>query len=105
MSVAEAKNLIFEIVEKENSEDLLSRINKLKNQGEEILEQKARDILASTIQRLATSVSADVFTSTVTLPSDDMKGKIIGKEGRNIKTFERLTGVELLVDDIPVQLS
>ena len=101
LSEEEAKNQVFEKVEKENEEALLNRIQKLELAGEDALEEKSKNILATTIQRLAASVSADMFTSTVVIPSDDIKGKIIGKEGRNIKAFERETGVELLVDDVP----
>ena len=65
------------------------------------MEEKAKVILATTIQRLASSVTADVFTTNIPIESDDIKGKIIGKEGRNIKAFERETGVEVIVDDTP----
>jgi ribonuclease Y len=101
LTEAEAKEQIFATVTKQHEEDVLTRIHKLENAGEEGVEEKAKTILATTIQRLASSVSADVFTSYVTIPSDDVKGKIIGKEGRNIKAFERETGVELIVDDVP----
>lgn len=97
----EAKNEIFKIVEKQSEEDIMARIQKLERTGEEKLESKAKEILASCIQRLGNSVSSDVLTTTVTIPSDELKGKIIGKEGRNIKAFERITGVELIVDDTP----
>jgi ribonuclease Y len=97
----EAKVQIINTVEKQNEEDILGRIHKLESAGEDVLEEKAKNILATTIQRLAASVTADVFTSLIAIPSDDVKGKIIGKEGRNIKAFERETGVELLVDDVP----
>ncbi len=97
----EAKEEIVTLAKKQNEEDLLGRIHKMEIAGEDALEEKAKTILTTVIQRLASSVSADMFTSTVTIPSDDVKGKIIGKEGRNIKAFERETGVELLVDDVP----
>ena len=101
MTADEAKNEIIRALEKQSEEDLLMRMNKLESQGEEMLEQKARDILAISIQRLASSVASDVMSTSVEIPSDDVKGKIIGKEGRNIKTFERITGVEVLIDDTP----
>jgi ribonuclease Y len=69
--------------------------------GEERLEQKAKSILATSIQRLANAVSSDMLTTHVAIPNDEIKGKIIGKEGRNIKAFERATGVEVIVDDTP----
>lgn len=97
----EAKSEIFSIIEKENEENILTRMKKLELLGEETLEQKAKSILATSIQRLASSVSSDMMTSHVTIPSDEIKGKVIGKEGRNIKAFERATGVEVIVDDTP----
>lgn len=101
LSTEEAKTELMKMVEKEAEEDLLVRMNKLENHGEEILERKARDILANSIQRLSTSVAQDVMSTSVEIPSEDIKGKIIGKEGRNIKAFERITGVEVMVDDTP----
>lgn len=101
LSAEEAKNEIIRILEKKHEEDITVRMKKLENQGEDMLAQKAKDILAVSIQRLASSVASDFMSSTVEIPSDDVKGKIIGKEGRNIKTFERITGVEVLVDDTP----
>ncbi len=100
LSEDDARAQVIATVEKQSEEDLLNRIHKLEIAGEEALEDKAKNILTTTIQRLAASVSADMFTTQVAIPSDDIKGKIIGKEGRNIKAFERETGVELLVDDV-----
>lgn len=97
----EAKSKIVESVEKKYEADLLSRIQKLERFGLETFEKKARDILASIIQRVASSTASEVTVSSVTLPSEDIKGKIIGKEGRNIRAFERAAGVELIVDDTP----
>lgn len=97
----EAKLELFSQIEKESHEDILARIQKFERIGSEELESKARDILATTIQRLATAVPAEIMTTTVAIPSDEVKGKIIGKEGRNIKAFERATGVEVIVDDTP----
>lgn len=101
LSKEQAKEEIINKVEKEYENDILARINKLERSGEERLLRKAQDILATTIQRLSNSVSADMLTTAVSIPSDEIKGKIIGKEGRNIKAFERVTGVELIVDDTP----
>jgi len=101
LSQTEAKEEIIKLVEKQAEEDILVRMNKLESQGEEALENKAKDILAMSIQRLASSVASDVMATSVPIPSDDIKGKIIGKEGRNIKAFERMTGVEVMVDDTP----
>ncbi len=101
LSADEAKNQIIKMLEKQNEQDFMVRLQKLEAQGEELLEQKAKNILAVSIQRLASSVASDFMSSTIEIPSDDIKGKIIGKEGRNIKAFERATGVEVLVDDSP----
>lgn len=101
LTVAEARDQLIKMVEKQSAEDLLVRINKLETQGEDMLDRKAQDILAVSIQRLASSVSQDALSTMVEIPSDDVKGKIIGKEGRNIKAFERITGVEVMVDDTP----
>jgi ribonuclease Y len=101
LSAEEAKDQLVKLIEKQSEEDLLVRLNKLETRGEEMLEQKARDILAMSIQRLSSSVAQDVMSTIVEIPSDDVKGKIIGKEGRNIKAFERITGVEVMVDDTP----
>lgn len=101
MSQEEARNEIIKNIEKNHTEDLMVRIQKLEQNGEDILENKARDILASSIQRLANSVASDVMSTSVNIPNDEIKGKIIGKEGRNIKAFERMSGVEIIVDDTP----
>jgi ribonuclease Y len=97
----EARTSLLHTVEKKYEEDILVRMQKLEQFGEEKLEAKAKDILTTCIQRLGNSVSADVLSTTLVIPSDDLKGKIIGKEGRNIKAFERATGVEIIVDDTP----
>ena len=97
----DAKTQIIEEVEKKHSNDILARIQKIEQFGLETLEKKARDILASIIQRVASSTASEVTVTSLTIPSDDLKGKIIGKEGRNIRAFERAAGVELIVDDTP----
>ncbi len=101
MTTEDAKNVLIKTVEKNSEQDLLARIQKLEQSGEETLERKAQDILAISIQRLANSVASDVMSTSVSIPNDELKGKIIGKEGRNIKAFERMTGVEVIVDDTP----
>lgn len=101
LSAEAAKEELFAIIEKKNEEDILVRMQKLEMSGAEKLDRKAKDILATSIQRLASSVSSEMLTTTVQIPSDEVKGKIIGKEGRNIKAFERATGVEIIVDDTP----
>lgn len=97
----EARGELLRVVECEHEEDLLARMQKLEREGIEKFEGRAREILSTAIQRLASSVASEVMATSVTLPSDEIKGKIIGKEGRNIKAFERVTGVEVIVDDTP----
>ncbi len=97
----EAKQELIKTIEKNEEQDILTRIRKLEQTGEETLENKAKNILAISIQRLSNSVGGDVMSTSVTIPNDEIKGKIIGKEGRNIKAFERMTGVEVIVDDTP----
>ncbi len=77
----------------------------MRRTGRKQLEEKARSILLSTIHRLGNSVNSEVMTLSVTLPSEELKGKIIGKEGRNIKTFERATGVDVIIDDAPDRIT
>ena len=101
LSKVEAKKELLRVVEKEAEEDLLIRMQKLETEGGERFEARAKEVLSTAIQRLATSISGDVMSTVVALPSDEVKGKIIGKEGRNIKAFERVTGVEIIVDDTP----
>lgn len=101
LSVETAKEEIIKSVEKDNEEDILVRMQKLEAQGEDRLENRAKSILAMSIQRLANSVASDALSTSVPIANDELKGKIIGKEGRNIKAFERMTGVEVIVDDTP----
>lgn len=97
----EAVAKLMHTVEANHEEDMLARVQKLEIDGKERLEAKARDILTTAIHRMGNSVHADVLTTSIPIPSDDIKGKIIGKEGRNIRTFERATGVDVLVDETP----
>jgi ribonucrease Y len=101
LSEAQAREELWEDIERNHEEAILLRLQKLGAHGRERLEEKARAILVSTIHRLGNAVNADVMSLSVAIPSDEVKGKIIGKEGRNIKTFERVTGVEVLIDDTP----
>jgi ribonuclease Y len=97
----EAKKMLLAQLEKDYSEDLAVRIQKLSTSNREVIDKKAKEILATAIQRLGTAVPTDIFSSIIDLKNEEVKGKIIGKEGRNIKTFERLTGVEIIIDDTP----
>jgi len=101
MNKEEAKEVLIKNVESEVKDELYQRVRKIEKQNTEEVEEKAREILSGVIERCATNHSADTTTTTVTLSNDEMKGRIIGKEGRNIKTIEQLTGVELIVDETP----
>jgi ribonuclease Y len=101
LSRAEAEKLLFERLEAELSQEVADRIQKREEEFRLSCEEKARSILASAIQRYGAAHTADTTVSTVDIPSDDMKGRIIGREGRNIRTFEKCTGVDVIVDDTP----
>jgi len=101
LSEKEAKQELIKAVEEKEKSDLLQRIRKLKQENEERFEGLAKEITATAIQKYALSQAQDITTTIVTLPSDEIKGRIIGKEGRNIKTLEKLAGVEIIVDDTP----
>src|SRR3989338_2342754 len=101
LTEAEAKEELVRDVEKKYEEDLMVRIQKLENSSDEKLDRRAKEILATSIQRLAASTAAELMTTVVSIPNNEIKGKIIGKEGRKIRAFERAAGVELIVDDTP----
>jgi ribonucrease Y len=101
LSEEEAKAELLKELEQRHEEDLLAKMMKLEQMSEEKLDRRAKDILASSIQRLASSTASELMTTVVTIPNNEIKGKIIGKEGRNIRAFERAAGVELIVDDTP----
>lgn len=97
----EAKKVLLDNTEKDIKDELVHRINKLQRESSEVLDREAKDMLSRVIQRTASPHTAETTTTVVNLPSDDMKGRIIGREGRNIKALEQLTGVEIIVDDTP----
>jgi ribonucrease Y len=101
MSQEEALNKLFKRIEEDKQEELMNRIHKLDQMSEDELEIRANKILSLVVQRNAASHVADATITYVELPSEDMKGRIIGREGRNIKAIEHLTGCELIVDDTP----
>jgi len=96
-----ARELLMKEMEKESEENFLVRLQKLEQFGQEKLEKRAREILTAAIHRYGNAVSSDTMATAITIPSDDLKGKIIGKEGRNIKALERATGVEVIIDETP----
>ena len=97
----EALARLLKNIEDDNQEALMSRVRKLEQMTEEELERQSRKLLSLSISRFASSQSVDTTTTSVELPSDEMKGRIIGKEGRNIKAIELHTGTEIIVDDTP----
>ncbi|HEY9595557.1 MAG TPA: ribonuclease Y [Spirochaetia bacterium] len=101
LSRAEAKKLLIQSLENEARHDAQVTINLIEQEARLAADKKARDILITTIQRLATDVASEVTVTTVSLPNDEMKGRIIGREGRNIRTLETLTGVDIIIDDTP----
>ncbi len=101
MSTAEAKQALSESVEAETREETSRRLREWEAKLKEGANEKAREILSQAIQRCASEVVSETTVSTVPLPSDEMKGRLIGREGRNIKALEQATGVDLIVDDTP----
>lgn len=101
LTEGEAKELLVKNVEDRMKDELLGRIRKIETESTDELDRRAKNILATVIQRVASSHTAESTTMIVNIPNDEMKGRIIGREGRNIKTIENLTGVEIIVDDTP----
>ena len=101
LSQAQAKKELLKLIEDKNKEEIFAKIQKLEKYGKEELEKKAQDVMVSALQRYGASQAAEITTTTVNLPNEEIKGKIIGREGRNIRTLERLSGVEIIIDDTP----
>jgi ribonuclease Y len=101
LSVSDAREELFRGIEGKYEEDLLVRMQKMETANTEKLDRRAKDILAASINRLASSTASEMMTTSVNIPNDEIKGKIIGKEGRNIRAFERASGVELIIDETP----
>jgi ribonuclease Y len=101
ISSAEAKKLLIKAIEEEAMEDVNRRIREIEAQLKRDADERSREILSQSIQRLATSVVSETTVSVVALPSDEMKGRLIGREGRNIRALENATGVDLIIDDTP----
>jgi ribonuclease Y len=101
MTKEEAKDLLLETVQQEARQDMARVIREVEAEAREEAERKARKIVTLAVQRIASDQVAEVSVSTVPLPSDDMKGRIIGRQGRNIRALENATGVDLVVDDTP----
>lgn len=100
-SAEEAKEMLFEQIRQEARHEAALIANEIEMEAKEISERKAREIITYAMERCSSDHVAETAVSAVSLPSDDMKGRIIGREGRNIRSFEAATGVELIVDDTP----
>ena len=105
MKKQEAKDLLVSSMTEEAKKEAGNIIKKIEEQAKEEGDKKARDIVASAIQKCATDLSTEMTVSVVALPTDEMKGRIIGREGRNIRAIESATGVELIVDDTPESIT
>ena len=97
----EAKNYLIAQVESEVTHEAALKIKEIESRAKEEADQRAKEIVATAIQRCAADHVAEITVSVVPLPNDEMKGRIIGREGRNIRTIETLTGVDLIIDDTP----
>jgi ribonuclease Y len=101
MSIDDAKKLLLQRLEDECEHEMSALISRKVEEANEMAEQKGREILSTAIQRYAADQTCEVTVSTIDIPNDDMKGRIIGREGRNIRAFEKATGVDVIVDDTP----
>lgn len=101
LSAQEAKDLIIKNLENDARHDAQALLNKIEQEAQLTAEKKAREVLVTAIQRIAPETTSDITVTTVSLPSDEMKGRIIGREGRNIRALETLTGVDIIIDDTP----
>lgn len=101
LTAEEAFERLVKKVESERVADLKHRLEKIERMGEEAYEEKANNLLLAAIHRVGNNLPSNVMTAHVEIPSDDLKGKVIGKEGRNVRAFERATGVDVLIDESP----
>lgn len=101
LSSEDAKKMLVQSLEDEARHEAQALLNKIDQEAQAAADRNARELLVSTIQRMASEVNSEVTVASVSLPNDDMKGRIIGREGRNIRTLETLTGVDVIIDDTP----
>lgn len=105
MTVDEAREQLLQDVEKEARQDMARRMREIEDEAKEVANAKARELIALAIQRIASDQVADITVSVVPLPNEQMKGRIIGRNGRNIRAFEQAAGVDIVVDDTPEAVS
>lgn len=101
LSKEDAKHLLMKKVEAESRQEILQHMKKAEREVEEEAKDRAKNIIAEAIQKYAAETAQETTATIVTLPGDEMKGRIIGREGRNINTFEQITGIDVIVDDTP----
>jgi ribonuclease Y len=101
MNMEEAKDLLLKRLEDECEHEMSALIQRKVEEATETVDEKSREVISTAIQRYAAEQTCEVTVSTVEIPNDDMKGRIIGREGRNIRAFEKATGVDVIVDDTP----
>lgn len=101
LSKDEAKAMLVDSLEEEAKKDAAIKVREIERETKETADKKAKDIVSLAIQKCATDHAAEITVSVVPLPSDDMKGRIIGREGRNIRALENATGIDLIIDDTP----
>ncbi|MHC4799201.1 MAG: ribonuclease Y [Planctomycetota bacterium] len=101
MSIEDARRMLLDRIRHDVEHDAANMVEKILLESKETAEQKSREIIVTAIQRYATEHTSASTVSTVDIPSDDMKGRVIGREGRNIRAFEKATGVDVIVDDTP----
>lgn len=101
MKKEEAKQTLMDLMVEDAKRQSLKIVSQIEQEAQEEGTKKAKNIVANAIQKLATDLTAEITTSTVTIPNEEMKGRIIGREGRNIRAIEQVTGVDLIIDDTP----
>ena len=101
MTMEDAKNILISRIQKDAYHDAAVMVREIESRAKEEADKKARNIISLAIQKCAADHVAETTVSVVALPNDDMKGRIIGREGRNIRTLETATGVDLIIDDTP----
>ncbi|MEK9165701.1 MAG: ribonuclease Y [Patescibacteria group bacterium] len=101
LNIEDAKKVLFKNTEERIKDELAARIRKLEAQSSDEVERQSKDLIATAMQRVSSSVAQETTITAVTIPNEEMKGRIIGKEGRNIKTVEKLTGTEIVIDETP----